>query len=720
MNTNFIDYDFDTDIVTYPSNYDSTKLNMGHLMVRNTDSDGYVYVSPIEPKFMRGYEVVKQTPFSYIQSMNSLGFLKYNSDTTWVFYASVGSQGNIAKRIFLATLSNNEFNMIGSINVNTVSNTAHMCCAINPSMEYHTGGTVSVNSTTVIGSGTTWVTDGVCSGNRIGFNSTSSSGITQWYRVSIVLNDTSLVISREYENDGEPNGLNFPIGTSYVIEDFRLIYGNFSNATNSTAGIILVKGLRYENFTISPTTIPVATTIDNIRASYRIINVTGTTSGIVPIGLILDDKISFSSQTLYSLSVTAAANFSIQKLNIRTPLTFLTAGRSNSPFILSTGTQIHGGSFGVAISSNPFIKGINNDFYVTIDTRIVRIVPTNIISGSTTFISDSMIELPPGTTTTFSLSSSLIDSHYLPMAQRFYIPNTTANRNYVTPYISGSTTPFERVVLANDQVQTNTYTISKIKIPTSNYIGQDIRSFYYDGLSYIIRNVVSDNNVIYVLPIEADKQYHTITNAYIVTPEFLTPSATSYNTIYINAKTYFNDDNRFIVPRENYDIYYRTTGITTDIGSWTLINQNGSMSGVTGTSIQFKIAFSTIGHTCVPSLIYGIRMSYNSDAQPLSIPFYEPSLKFTDKSSQIFSWRQDSLFNQTIPNLNIDIYDSSNNLLLSDSVSGSTSGIWQYSNDNGLNWNSWSSTANTIDNYIRYSSSTLSASGLIIKPILYI
>jgi hypothetical protein len=231
---------------------------------------------------------------------------------------------------------------------------------------------------------------------------------------------------------------------------------------------------------------------------------------------------------------------------------------------------------------------------------------------------------------------------------------------------------------------------------------------------------VSDNNVIYVLPIEADKQYHTITNAYIVTPEFLTPSATSYNTIYINAKTYFNDDNRFIVPRENYDIYYRTTGITTDIGSWTLINQNGSMSGVTGTSIQFKIAFSTIGHTCVPSLIYGIRMSYNSDAQPLSIPFYEPSLKFTDKSSQIFSWRQDSLFNQTIPNLNIDIYDSSNNLLLSDSVSGSTSGIWQYSNDNGLNWNSWSSTANTIDNYIRYSSSTLSASGLIIKPILYI
>ncbi len=260
-------------------------------------------------------------------------------------------------------------------------------------------------------------------------------------------------------------------------------------------------------------------------------------------------------QKLKQQHSTASTTSSIQKFNIRAPLTFLIGGRSNSPYLFTTGAQAHNGT---NVSGwNPFIKGLNDHYYITTFTRIARVIPANIISGSTTFITDSMVELPPGSATTFSVSSSLVSSHYLPLVQRFYIPNTTANRNYVTPYISGSTTPFERVVLANDQVQTNTYTVSSITTPTSNYVGLPIRSYYHDGLSYIIRDVQSNNNVIYTLPIEADKQYHTTTNACIITPELFTPSTTSYNTIYINAKTFFNDDNRFIVPRESYDIYYR-------------------------------------------------------------------------------------------------------------------------------------------------------------------
>ena len=89
-------------------------------------------------------------------------------------------------------------------------------------------------------------------------------------------------------------------------------------------------------------------------------------------------------------------------------------------------------------------------------------------------------------------------------------------------------------------------------------------------------------------------------------------------------------------------------------------------------------------------------------------------------SSNIFSWRQNDNFQSDIPNLKIDIYnivDSS--LLLSDNVNSSSSGIWEYSTD-GNTWNSWVSSADTIGNYIRYSASTLSASGLKIKPILYI
>jgi hypothetical protein len=722
MNINFIEYDFSTDTVSYPSNYNPTKLNLGYLMTKNTDSDGNVYVSPVEPIFLRGYEVVGNPPFSYfagsfIVSMNSMGFFKYNSDVSWVFYTNGDTYGSSGKRIFLATYtkSTNQLTMIGSI-FNFFTQASNEAYGLTVSMEYHTGGTVSVSSTIVTGVGTTWLTDGVCVGNRIGFGSSSSSGITIWYRVTTIVNNTTLTISCEYENDGITNNLTFPIGTPYVIEDLRLIFANLgASATNR--GLFLYKGLRYENFTISPTTLPLATTVDNLRAVYRILDVTGTTATFTPIGIILKDKTSFTQQDLFTLSYPSTTTSSIQKFNIRAPLTFLTGGRSNSPYLFTTGAQAHNGT---NVSGwNPFIKGLNDHYYITTFTRIARVIPANIISGSTTFITDSMVELPPGSATTFSLSSSLVSSHYLPLVQRFYIPNTTANRNYVTPYISGSTTPFERVVLTNDQVQTNTYTVSSITTPTSNYVGSPIRSYYHDGLSYIIRDVQSNNNVIYTLPIEADKQYHTTTNAYIVTPELFTPSATSYNEVYINAKTYFNDDNRFIVPRENYDIYYRTTGITTDIGSWTLINQNGSMSGVTGTSVQFKIAFSTIGHTCIPSLIYGISMSYNSDAPPLSIPFYEPSLKFTDKTSQIFTWRQNSLFSVEAPAVMIDIYDSSNNLLLSDDVSVQSGGTFEYSSDDGVTWNNWTYSANSVGNYLRYSSSTLSASGLIVKPIIF-
>ena len=103
----------------------------------------------------------------------------------------------------------------------------------------------------------------------------------------------------------------------------------------------------------------------------------------------------------------------------------------------------------------------------------------------------------------------------------------------------------------------------------------------------------------------------------------------------------------------------------------------------------------------------------------MSTSFYEPSLKNSNISSNIFSWRQRDNFESNIPNLNLDIYDvSNNNLLLTDSVNSSSNGIWQYSTD-GVTWSSWLSSANSIGNYIRYSATTLSASGIKVKPILY-
>lgn len=720
MYSNFIEYDFNSQSVEYPLNYDSSKLNLGYLMEKNTDLNGSFYITPYEPFFIRGFEVVTRFSTAYNNQINSLGFLKYNSNVNWIVYNNGDDIGSVAKRFFLSTYTKSTkiFENIGSITVNAPSNVSHTSYSITPSMEYHTGGTVSVNSTIVNGSGTTWVTDGVCAGNRIGFGSTISSAITEWFKVVAVSGETSLIIGKEYSFDGNTNGLTYPVGTPYVIEDFRIIYSNYGAGGATLRGIGLVKGLRYENFTVTPTAIPVATTVDNIRAGYRILDVTGTTATFTPIGLILEDKTTLSNQNLFSLSYPATTTSSVQKFNIRAPLS-VTAGRSNSPFLLTTGTQSHGGTnMGFF---NSFIKGTNNNYYVNYYTRIGRIVPANIVSGSTTFISDTMVENPPGSATTFNTSSQLQGFHYLEKSQRFYIPNLQGTfRNYVTPYISGSTTNFERVALTNNTVQTNTYTVSSIDQPTANYISAPIRSYYFDGLSYLVRDLATNNNVIYTLPLEVDKQYHTTTNAYVVTPEFSTPSATTYNKVYVRSKSYFNED-RFIMPTENFDVYYRTSGITTDTGSWVLIGQNGNISPASGTSIQFKITFQTIGNNCIPTKIYGITMSYYSNEPPKSLTFYEPSLKFSNISNQIFAWRQIAEFVNQIPNLNINVYNvNSNTLLLTDNVSGSTNGVWEYSSNEGVNWNTFSYSANSINNYIRYTPNSSLGSGIKIKPIIYI
>jgi hypothetical protein len=700
MHKDFIKYDFDTNINDYTISYDPTKLNMGHLMTRVTDSNGNYYVSPIESRFFRGYEFGNNL-------INVMGFLKYNDTISWIFYTN-GNDTPGAKVFYLVTHNKvtNEFTQIGSIS-NSILN-AHGCTCIIPSMENHTSGTVTVNQTSVIGSGTSWQTNGVCSGNRIGFGSTNPSLITEWYTISSVVNNTTLIIRSEFSNDGNTSILSLPAGTPYVIEDFRLIYINRNIVDNASRCIALIKGLRFENFRSTSTVIPAATTVDNLRAFYRI---NGEFTG-----LILENKVSFTEQYLFTQSAPVTTTITVQKFNIRAALT-VSGGVTTSAFVLSTANLAHGGTNLSIVNS--FIKGSNGDYYANFYTRISRIIPANITSGSTNYIGDSMSEIPPGTTTTFPTSSQLQGFHYLPEIDKFYLSHEQGTiRNYITSY-SGAGSQFDRTVNLNDIIQSNTYVVDEIDILTANFISLPIRTYYHDGLSYFLRVTPTNSNVIYTLPIEADKEYHTASKACIITPEITTPNVSSYDKIYLNKKSYFNNG-RFITPTENVDVYFRTSGISDDSGAWTLIDKNGDISYASGSSIQFKIAFGTIGINCIPSEVYSLSMSYFNNGIPTSIPYYEPSLKHTNISSEIFAWRQVHNFVNNIPTLNLNVYNvAGNTLLLSDDTNTPTNGVWEYSSNNGITWNPFSSSANAIGNYIRYTPNLSLGSGIKIKPILY-
>jgi hypothetical protein len=693
---------------------------MGYLMTRSIDTNSKTYVSPIEPGFLRGFEITSVTPYSFTYpTLNSLGSIKYDSDTTWLFAASADSvgAGSSAKRILLSTYkkSTNQLSYVGSINASHDPNTNHTCVSIKPSLEFHKTGSVTVTGTQVTGSGTSWKTDGACVGNRIGFGSTSSADITTWYQISSISNDTALTVTRGVAADGQTSILNITGSTPYVIEDFRLLYVNYADFQPGSRSVILIKGLRSEIFTTTPTAVPAATTVDNIRACYRLVDGATTSAVYTPISMVLEPKNSFTQQYAYSVSRPATTTISLQQFNVRAPL-ILTAGRASSSFGFTTGNQAHGGTE-TSFNFNVMETDSKGNYYVSHYTRMSRIPTASIVAASTTFIANHMIENPPGTSTTFPLSSQLADITYLPVIDRFYISHRQGTiRNYITRFSSGS--QFETQTHVNHVNQQSTYLVSEFDQLTPNFISTRLSSTYCDGRLFVARAAASsNNNIIYSLPLEADQQFETTSSACIITPELFTPSASAYNKVYVEDTAYFNIP-RFAIPREPYTLYYRTSGISDNSGAWTLISPSGSISG-SASSIQFKLTFSTLGYYSIPSRIHGITLTYSSSIPQQAISNYDPSISQTNIGSQIFAWRQTAKFNKNIPDLNLNLYSGST-LVLTDSVSTSLSGSWEYSVTDGNIWLPWSSTSDAVNNYIRYTATNPLPSGSVIRALLYI
>jgi hypothetical protein len=75
------------------------------------------------------------------------------------------------------------------------------------------------------------------------------------------------------------------------------------------------------------------------------------------------------------------------------------------------------------------------------------------------------------------------------------------------------------------------------------------------------------------------------------------------------------------------------------------------------------------------------------------------------------AFRQSTLWNTTIPNMRIRLYNAvTGALLVDDNVTSSASGSWEYSTNNGSSWSAWSNSADTVGNYIRYTANSLPAS----------
>lgn len=438
-----------------------------------------------------------------------------------------------------------------------------------------------------------------------------------------------------------------------------------------------------------------------------------------------DDGRSATNHDLYMVNATlSTANAIIVKYNLRAALTVgaLTggpaSGTSMSAFVHKTGTvattgthQLLNGArvFTVSHGSASGVKSL----YMATSTRIYRCSVANLTNASTSWLVDAMLEVPPGGTVTYSSLSNMAQVDYSSTIDRLFVTNATNRFGlYVTPYATDGS-QFEKYIGSN---------LSRLKLTTTPSGASDglfpqatLTIWTEDGWMFAIPSSTTTGlNWLYVFPFGADAYYESTTRQSVITPKLATPNATKLNHVYLDHMEYAGTYGLGF-PVESYKIWHRTTGIDDNSGSWTEVPIGADIQSVSPSNyIQFKIAFDIMGEICVPTRIYSIVAIYEDSSQD---SHYQPSLTKSSASSRIFAWKQVTAWGTNIPNLQIRLYNADTGfLVLDDTVTASASGTWQYST-NGSTWNSWSASADTVGNYIRYTATSL-PNNITVKALL--
>ena len=687
--------------------YDSTKYSIGDLMWMNTGpSESDKWGGPLPISLGRPMEASVAIPAIYPHA------IQYSPSKYYQVYAD-NATAAATRRFVLYDFdkSTNTQNWQGFITVTFPTATNHTIRSVRLNILNHTAGTVAVSGTTVTGIGTTAKTDGCNVGSRIGFGSTDPNDITTWYELAAMTSNTSWTLTTS------PGTI--AAGTSYVIQEMNLAILT-TNATTTNGGLFVVKGLRPDIFTPSGTNIPAATTVDNIRACYWLADaatVTNTTGGSLTTN---NDTVSFTNRDVYVIDGTTS--LVCFRYNLRAPLTGLTAGKSTAAFVYKTGAQACTGTCSltnngrIATASHGSGSGIPSLYFVT-TTRVYRVPLTGIVNSSTTWLStgDLMVEVPPGGTSTYLATGAMTSIEYSDSMDRFFImtSGTLGNRSYVTRY-NTSSSPFDHIFLAD------TKQLDQSTADSDGTIHPSIQALPFSiwvegGIAFLARaGTTAVNNHIYTLPVGAHWTYADTTNQYIITPSLTTPNGTKLHRALVQTKTMLGTGTMGSAP-EPYLIYYRTAGITDNSGAWSLLPDTGSLTGVSATgAIQFKFTFRVLGLTCIPAQVYNMTVVYEDNTTD---SHYTPSTDKSVPASRIFAWRQSSLWSTTIPNMRVLLTNASTlTTIIDDNSTANSFGVFEYSTD-GITWSPWSSSADTVGNYVRYTAASL-PNGAIVKALL--
>jgi len=449
-------------------------------------------------------------------------------------------------------------------------------------------------------------------------------------------------------------------------------------------------------------------TADTFTASLTLggaaINTSGTQSGVhtlysglmaTGMGITDDGYTSATQHDNYFLNLDNLTSVRIHKLNMRAVLTVANGYATGAwqyktaiQTITGTAQQVNNGR--ICTPNHGVSSGVRSLFFVT-STRVYRCPVSLLTDGSGSWLTDSMIENPPGSITTNLATSTFTQVDYSSTIDRFLISTTLAGRHgtYVATY-DPSNPQFEKIFgQINNRVKlttTNPGAVDAMFSPAALSIWTE------DGLMFAMPSIVTTGlNWFIVLAAGADGYYSSISNQKIITPKLSTAGASRLYRAYVSTNQYAGDYLLGYNP-ESFRLYYRTEGIDDNSGTW-IPTLNGDLTGASVDDyIQFALELEVLGEFCIPRRIHSVACIFEDDSVDTQDEHYRGCADLSNKTTKTFAWRHRAAFGSVVPRLRIRLYNDITNGILDDDDSITQTGTWEKSTDGGTNWVAYNTT----------------------------
>ena len=706
------DLDISNLITGSTTSYNTASLLLGNLIKHTNDGDtSYIRPAKISVNRIFDYYAVD---FRYMQT------IEYSPDIDYILtsYQSVATQTTLTTVLAKYNKRTEEWTNCGRIFTTPATGSAgtRNTTAVDGKLYRYSSGSVQVNGLSVTGSSTQWSTNRIFQGSRIGFGTTSSADITDWYDIATVPTNTNFELATTVPQ-------NLPPGTPYVIEELKIAFGFTGNGLLS--GTLLVHGVHEGVFSQTGTTVlpygNVAGTgsfVDKQRGFVRLAD--QQNSRFTSCGPCVFDRsqnlTSSVDDYLYVYNHSGGNGIELIRYDMGQPITAIATGSSFNQFDFSTqsGSNVTAtlpvapGRYAVFAKPAHGPGSGSHDIYLTGTGRLFRTKLSTIYSGSANIATDNWFEIPPMGPNNFSVFNST-NVTYVPSIDRFI--TTAAASCGIFKYNIYGNEEIERRILLPSSTFNTLFTRPYPNFIYTTHGAAPIVACENDTL-YISIGGASTQNIMFNIPIAADYQYASKTKQWAVFPKLITNN----NKQFKRALVKFDNDvapENLGFPPERVFVYYRTTGIDDDSGEWTRLENGGDMSNVAVTEqVQLAVAWDVLGSFALYPPVYGVTLVYENDSQ---ISQYTPSISLTNVTNRVFAWRQAQTFTSTnIPTLRIRLYNSeTGNLVLEDTTLSQSQGVFQYSANTGSTWNSWNATQNVANNYIKYTATALPANTLI-------